>query len=293
MNIKLGCKCWSRGQQYGFRIYAPGIRSLVPHLAHPSADARWSCLADFHQQVMAGRHPLAYSRRVTISDGSRMIEATATIATHGRSVQGYITAPLDSWLRDYVESRLSENVVCEYLVQPQQDLILIPVDESSLLDKLEQVEATAKSKVRRRLRQMRYGPPPNAKEIGLYFEIMEFERLMNQFPAPDWRVHHRYPAIDSAVPFLRQNNVSCDIDVVTGEEEVVYCVEVKSVSGAPGSAFNLTRREWNSREVCRRSEIPYDIVVYYHARCQVIERLVISAIAELHCEPSGYWCFPT
>jgi Holliday junction resolvase-like predicted endonuclease len=222
-----------------------------------------------------------------------MLEATATIAKHGESsVQGYITASHGSWLYSYVESRLGEDLICEYLIQPSKDLVLIPLEGDSLADILEETETRARQKVRKCLIQKRYGPPPDAKEIGLYFEILEFELLRSQFPGPSYYILHRYPAIDSDIAFLRENDISCDIDVTTKKGNVVRCVEVKSVSGAPGSPFSLTPREWDSRVWCAKHEIPYDIVVYYHARCQTIERLVVPATARLKHEPSGYWCFP-
>jgi hypothetical protein len=220
------------------------------------------------------------------------MEATFTIAKHGRSFQGYITASLGSWLHSYVENRLNKDVECEYLVQPVIDLILIPKDDSRVANRLEKLETRARNVVRRQLRREELGPPPDAVEIGLYFEILEAESLEHEYPPPNWRIQHRYPAIDSAVLLLRSNNISCDIDVTTGGGEIVRCVEVKSVSGAPRSSFNVSRREWNSREWCAEHQIPYDIVVYYHARFQVIERLVIPSDTTLKCEASGYWCTP-
>lgn len=278
--------------QYGFRIYTNDIRSLVPSLIYPSTDGRWKSLADFYREVVAGRIPVAYSRSIVISDGSRKVQATATIAKHGRTVQGYITAHLGTWLRDYVENRLHEDLECEYLIQPNQDFILIPLQGGSVKEKLDKSENTAKRIVRSQLRRMKCGPPPHAAEIGLYFETLEFRSLKAEFPPPRWNVHHRYPAIDSNVLFLRTNNVSCDIDVVTRNGDIVRCVEVKSVSGAPGSPFNLTRREWDSRVWCVRSDISYEIVVYYHARSQIIERRVIAASESIRHEPIGYWCYP-
>lgn len=292
MKITLGCKCWSGGNQYGFRIYAPDIRTLVPYLVLPSADGRWSSLEKFYQQVVAGHSPSAYSRSVTISDGSKFEKVTATIAKHGRSVQGYITAPLGSWLYDFVAGRLDEDLECECLVQHHRDFILIPAKGKLLSKNLDSVELAARRNLKSYLRQKKYGPPPNSEEIGLYFETVELDHLQEEGKSLGWEIYLRYPAIDSEILYLRENNVSCDIDVVTRKRKIVRCVEVKSISGAPGSAFNLTRREWESRAWCFRSNIPYEIVVYYHVRCQIIERRVIPATASMRHEPSGYWCFP-
>src|SRR6266487_733048 len=100
--ISLGCKSWSRGAQFGFRIYADDIRWLVPLLVYPSSDGRWLTLSAFYEEILKGRKAAAYSRLVLIYDGKRSHQATATIAWHGRSVQGYITAPRGTWLYDYV-----------------------------------------------------------------------------------------------------------------------------------------------------------------------------------------------
>lgn len=292
MNITLGCKCWSGGAQYGFRIYAADIRALVLYLVYPSADGQWRSLGDFYQELVAGHIPTAYSRSLSMSDGARTIEVTATIAKHGRSVQGYITAPLHSWLRDFVEDRLYQDLECEYLVQSSSDYVLLPAHAKSVKGVLDGIEKTARQSAQSRLRQMGYGPPPNADEIGLYFEDLEYRRLLVEFPSPQWRVYHRHPLIDSTIPFLRTNDVSCDIDVVMSDGNVARCVEVKSVSGAPGSRFALSRRERESRLWCNTSRIPYQIVVYYHVRCQVIERRVIEPSENMNEDPIGYWCYP-
>ena len=133
MKIALGCKRWTGGTQYGFRIYAPDIKLLVPHIVHPSSDRKWSSLGDFYKDVVAGRVPPAYSRSVVISDGSRTAQVTATFAKHGNTVQGYITAPLGSWLRDYVVERLDADLECEYLIQPDTDFIVVPRRSESVV----------------------------------------------------------------------------------------------------------------------------------------------------------------
>jgi len=289
MKILLGCKAWTSGAQHGFRIYATGIRSLVPYLTFPSANGRWPALGDFYKEAAAAHHPQAYSRHVLISDGTRTIAATATLAQHGASVQGYITAATGTWLNDYVVNRLGADLECEYAPQRNQDFILIPKATESVPDRLEAVESAARRKVRTDLR--RFGAPPDAAEVGLFFEREELTRLQAEFAKPAWEVRHRYPAIDSSVPLLRQNDISCDIDVISRAGKVSRCVEVKSISGAPGSPFILSRREWKSRLWCRNRNLPYSTVVYYHTHCQIIERRVIPETVNLKFEPFGYICY--
>ena len=293
MRIILGCKRWSGGGQQGFRVYAPGIRDLVPRLVFGSTDERWDSLGDFYERVVAGEEPDAYSRAVVVWDGTRQIEVTETIASHGRSsVQGYITAPRGSWLFDFVEANLDQDIVCDYEVQPEKDLILIPTGQQQLEPVITRRVNEADRKIRAFLSRRRSGPPPDAAKIGLYFEIVEFEALEADLLGTDWQVQHRYPAIDSQLPILRDNNVSCDLDLIQAGTAACKCVEVKSVGGAPGSPFQLSRRENASRIWCTANNIPYDIVVYYHARLEVIERRVIPVNQQLRIESSGYWCFP-
>ncbi len=292
MNLTLGCKCWSRGLQYGFRVYADGVRVLIPLLTYPSTDGRWSSLAHFCGDVLSGKTPPAYSRSLTVSDGSRTIQATATMAKHGRSFQGYVTAPRGSWLWEYVDERMGRDLACEYLAQPNHDFVLIPEDTESVREELDEIENDAREQVRAKSKRMGHGPPPNAKEIGLYFETLEAERLTSQFPTPTFQVQHRFPEVESRIPVLRKNKISCDIDVTKGAGTVIRCVEVKSVAGVPGTAFDLSSRQWESRIWCKKSQVPYDVVVYYHARCRVIERLVIGVTARLRREPRGFLCYP-
>ena len=126
MQLTLGCKSWSCGRQIGFRVYADDIITLVPMLNLPSIDASWDTLADFYNAVRSGTRPTAYSRRLVVFDGSRSIEATATLAKHGRTVQGYITAAHGSWLYDYVQRNMGLDLDCEYIVQDPKDLVMIP-----------------------------------------------------------------------------------------------------------------------------------------------------------------------
>ncbi|BCT55302.1 hypothetical protein [Dehalococcoides mccartyi] len=294
MRITLGCKRWSRNQQYGFRIYAPDILRLGSILVYPSSDNKWDSFDQFREQVIAGNHPEAYSRSVVISDSESRINVNATFATHGRTFQGYITAPLNTWLLDYVTSRMGLDLKCEYLVHASQDIILIPAKVKSVYDELDKKDKAGKRKVRKLLKKSQGTiPQQNAIEIGLYFEVLESERLKSEYPESSHQVFHRYPAINSSINLLKQNNISCDIDVATKSGAIVKCVEVKAISMSEETPFNLTIREWNSRVWCRKQKLPYEIVVYYHFRYQVIKRIVIKMADKLKRIPSGYYCYPS
>ncbi|MBA7688530.1 hypothetical protein ES703_97014 [subsurface metagenome] len=292
MKITLGCKRWSWNRQYGFRIYTPDIRRLGTILIHPSSDNKWNSFDDFREQVTAGNYPEAYSRSVSISDGENSIDVSATFAAHGRTFQGYITAPLNTWLMDYVINRMGTNLKCEFLVRSDQDFILVPSEVTSVYDELDKKDKMGKRKVHKLLKKSRGSiPKQNAIEIGLYFEVLEFERLKSEYPSTSYQVLHRYPSINSSIQLLRHNNVSCDIDVATNTEEIVKCVEVKAISMGEEAPFNLTIREWNSRSWCRRHNIPYEIIVYYHFRYRMIRRVVIEVGDKLKRRPSGYLCY--
>jgi len=293
VRITLGCKRWSRNQQYGFRIYAPDIRRLGSILIYPSSDKKWESFDDFRDEVIAGYYPEAYSRSVVISDGGNSINVVATFATHGRTFQGYITAPLSTWLMNYVTNRMGLDLKCEYFVHTDQDYILIPAEGKSIYEELDKKDKMGKKKVRKLLKKSQGSiPEQNAIEIGLYFEVLEFERLKSEFPQSSYQVLHRYPSINSSIHLLRQNNISCDIDVASNAGEIVKCIEVKSISMGEETPFNLTIREWDSRSWCRKHNIPYEIVVYYHFRYQMIKRVVIEVGDKLKRRPSGYFCYP-
>lgn len=292
MQVVFGCKQWSSGHQQGFRVYSRSIRDLTAMLTLPSSDGRWSGLGDFYAQLEAGLQPAAYTRAVVLSDGTRFQPATLTIATlPPRSVQGYITAPQGSWVHQFVVTRLGEDLDVEYTPGPERDLILLPSTGASVEDDLRASDQSAEAQVSRYLRRRRFSPPPDAKERGLFFEILEYRDRTSQL-GNAWQVTHRYPAIDSNIPILLANNVSCDIDVA-GPSGEVLCVEVKSITGAPGGPFQMSAREWNSRIWCVAQQIPYEIVVYYHVSFKIIERRVIPAGQQLRVEPSGFYCFPS
>ena len=294
MEIILGCKRWSRNHQYGFRIYVPDIRKLGTILIHhPSSNNNWSSFSTFRDQVIAGYYPPAYSRSATITDGKNSINVSVTFAHHGRTFQGYITALLDTWLMNYVTSRMDTDLKCEYLVRSEQDFILIPSEANSVYEELDKKAKIGNRKVSKLLKKS-HGKVSgqNTVEIGLYFELLEYERLKTEFTQSSYKVIHRYPSINSNIQLLKQNNISCDIDVANKDGEIVKCVEVKSVRLDEETPFNLTLREWDSRVWCRRRNIPYEIVVYHHFRYQNIRRVVIEVGDKLKRRPSGYYCLP-
>jgi len=187
---------------------------------------------------------------------------------------------------DYVTSRMDIDLKCEYLVNSYRDIILIPSEANvtSVYVEIDKKDKAGKRKVHRLINKKSHGflPEQKAIEIGLYFEELEYERLKSEFPSSSYQVIHRYPLIDSSIQRLNQNNISCDIDV--------KCVEVKAISVSEETPFNLTLRQWDSRVWCRRHRIPYEIVVYYHFRYQVISRFIIKLGDKLKRKPSGYFC---
>lgn len=291
MNITLGCKRWSRNRQYGFRLYVPGIKRLGTILTYPSSDNYWDSFDEFGEQVIAGHLPKAYSRSVTISNGANSITVTATFAHHGNTFQGYITALKNTWLMDYVTNRMDIDLQCEYLVRSDKDFILIPFEDNSVHEELDKKDKIGKRKVRKLFKKSHGVPKQNIAEVGLYFELLEYEKLKSEFRRSSYQVLHRYPSINSNIQLLKQNNISCDIDVATKTGEIVKCVEVKSISLDEEAPFNLTLREWDSRVWCHRHKIPYEIIVYHHFRYQNINRVVINVEDKLKRRPSGYFCY--
>jgi len=290
MFVKMGCKRWTWGRQLGLRIYTPSIRNLARILNLPSRDDEWNSLNHFLNSLQEEEvHP--YSRNVLIIDKKREqedIAATITIAKHGSTSQGYITAPQETWLIDFVETNLNRNFNFEYHTAPTRDILIVPDPTTDIATERKNEYRKIRRKVNSLNRKYHYTPPPNAYEIGLYFEREEVEFLKSQGFKPS----HRHPYVTSRILFLRPKEISCDIDLLDGEDNFVKYVEVKAVARAPGESFNLTTREWHSRETCRRNGSSYEIVVYYHIGQSVLERRVIAENETLMTEPSGYWCTP-
>lgn len=290
MFVKMGYKKWSGGSQVGLRVYTDAILRLEPLLVDPSRDGAWDALSDFLAAVRRESGATSpYSRDLQIvRQGRPGIAATLTIARHGRTTQGYITAPIGSWLREYALQQLGRDEDLEYLVQPSRDLLVIPGSFGKGGLEAREEQDRIDREVKKYCKKKKYSPPPDARRIGLYFEILEVNYLRKAGLAPQ----HRYPSITSRIAKLRRHGISCDIDVFNKRHRFVKYVEVKAVAGAVGSDFALTPREFDSREKCRTNSWSYDIVVYYHFGKQVVQRVVMDIDCDLDSRPSGYWCSP-
>lgn len=288
--VTMGCKEWSGGAQRGLRIYTPTILELTAALDKPSLDGRWSSLAEFVNAVRAGLVPGPYSRSVqVVRDGYPAINATMTIARHGRTTQGYLTAPRGSWFYEFVTRQLDRNMPFQYVSDKSGDVVVIP--KPAMVGRIPDPDNEAmrmKAEIERQLRRENRPPPPDAKAIGLYFETQEVQRINSEGLTP----LHRYPLITSNIPKLQRAGISCDIDVVRANGTFVKCVEVKAVSGPSGGEFHLTRREYESRIECRRRNWIYEIIVYYHVGKLIIERLRLDPDSNIRTRLSGYWCRP-
>lgn len=289
MLVKMGCKKWTRGTQLGLRIYTNTIRSLEPLINLPSSTQKWARLGDFIKAVEKGRMIAPYSRNILIvSRGKLQINGTMTIAKHGRTTQGYITAPHKSWFYTYVQQNMDKNYYFDYIPALKTDLLVIPKHKSTIQLESNKDEKRIHRRVTRYCRIQKQSLPPKAKEIGLFYEIMEKEHLEKM----GFKPYHRYPSLQSKDPKLIERDISCDIDVFNKKNRFVKFVEVKSVSAAPGTEFNLTIKEYESRKKCAKKKWLYEIVIYYHIGSDVIKRQVISVSDKLTALPSGYICYP-
>lgn len=289
MLVKMGCKKWTRGTQLGLRIYTNTIKNLEPLLNVSSNDQKWAKLGDFIKAVEKRLMIIPYSRDILIvSRRKREINGTMTIARHGRTTQGYITAPHKTWFYAYVQQNMNENYYFEYISALKTDLLVIPKHKSNIQLESNKDEERIHRRVTSYCRKQKRGLPAKANEIGLFYEIMEKEHLEKM----GFKPYHRYPSLQSKDPKLLKRDISCDIDVFNKKGEFVKFVEVKSVSAAPGTEFNLTIKEHESRKKCGKKKWPYEIVVYYHIGSNVIKRQVISLSDKLLALPSGYICYP-
>lgn len=289
MLVKMGCKRWSSGgTQIGLRIYTPTIRRLETLLNVPSRTGKWDSLSHF---LHSSQKRTPYSRDVLIvnSNGENPISATTTIAKHGyTSTQGYITAPKGTWLRDFVIKNLKQNFNFDYITTSKHDLLVVPFPSKNLISENERDEKNIKNTIKRVCKRKNCSPPQNAQEIGLYFEIQEVQHLTNQGLLPI----HRYPSLTTKVTSLTIREISCDIDVLDNSRKFIKFVEVKSVTGPPGTEFNITKNEYDSREKCRKNGWAYEIVVYYRIGSKILERRTISVDDDVQFEPSSFWCYP-
>lgn len=289
MLVRMGCKKWTRGTQLGLRIYTDTINKLVTILNVPSTDSKWPTLMDF---IKALKHKIAirpYSRNLLlVSRGKTGIMCTMTIAKHGRTTQGYITAPHNTWFYRYVYSNIDRNYDFEYVQSQQLDLLVVPQHAGAIQMELERGNKRLKRRVDQYCISKGISAPPNSLEIGLFYEIKEKEYLESLGLVAS----HRYPYLNSRDSYLLPRQVSCDIDVFDTSGRFLKFVEVKSVTAVPGAPFNVSINEFNSRTKCKRKNWPYEIVVYYHFGNNIIERRVISMNDRLSVCPSGYLCVP-
>jgi len=285
----MGCKKWTRGTQLGLRIYTDAIQKLIPILNTPSSDNRWPSLVDFLNVLKIQKAVPAYSRNILIiSQSKKHIMGTMTIAKHGKTTQGYITAPYKSWLYRYIVKNMNKNFSFEYIPHIKIDLLVIPKHKNDILAELKNDRKKIQKQTFRYCRRKNLSFPPNAKEIGLFYEIKEKEYLEDK----GFIVYHRYPYLQSNIPALMKKNISCDIDVFGSNNKFKKFVEVKAVAAAPGAEFNVTLSEYTARKKCKKENWNYEIVVYYHVGSNIIKRQVINVKENLSFLPSGYICFP-
>lgn len=287
MLVQMGCKKWTRGTQLGLRIYTDTIRKFESILNSPSNDNKWETLVDFMKALKQGNKVRPYSRNILlVARGKVGIECTMTIAKHGRTTQGYITAPHNTWFYKYVQSNIDENFEYEYVQSHKIDLLVIPKHGSRIQKEIEKDAKEISKKVNQYCKVNKVYIPPNLKEIGLFYEIKEREFLESQ----GFIVRHRYPYLESSHPDLIVKQVSCDMDVFDDVGNFVKFVEVKSLTATPGTEFNISRNEFESRKKCQTKNWSYEIVVYYHFGNNIIKRHVINLNDKMIVYPSSYWC---
>lgn len=291
MFVKMGYKIWTCGAQKGLRIYTQTIRKLATILNVPSSDNSWDSLDQFLSAVRNNeRIEQPYTRNLLVmASGKEPLSIHLSINKHARTSQGYITAPNGTWLDEFADRFLDKDFNFEYLVGPNQDVLVVPNSAVDIITERKEDTVKIRSHVQSFCNNRHYTFPPNAREIGLYFELKEVGFLKNQSFQPS----HRFPYLTSRIESLRKYNISCDIDLLDSKNNFIKYVEVKAVAGAPGNPFNITINEWQSREWCHKNDSSYEVVVYYYTGRTVLERRVIAMEEDLVIKPSGYWCsFP-
>ncbi|MDO9097017.1 MAG: DUF3883 domain-containing protein [Candidatus Methanoperedens sp.] len=291
MFVKMGYKIMTYGTEKYIRIYTKSIKSLATDLNVPSSNNSWESLSQFLSAVETGeRIEQPYTRNVLVTTAGRdPIPVHLSINKHGRTSQSYIVAGEGTWLNQFVDRFLNRDFNFEYLVGPHQDILVVPSSDVDLTIERKNDEVEIRSRVQSFCKRKNFAPPPNAREIGLNWELEEVDFLKREGFHPS----HRFPYLTSRIESLRPNNISCDIDLLDSHNDFVKHVEVKSIAGAPGNPFPLTINEWQSRERCRVNETSYEIVVYYHTGQTVLERRVIAKDEGLVTRPLGYFCsFP-
>ena len=290
---KVGYKSWSKGNQLGLRVYANTIRELRNQMRFPSQDSAFQSLDQWMRELESGNKPTRYSRPATVMlPDKRIQQCTLTIATLPPvSPQGYVTAPIGSSFANLVAKELNQDIEADFQSAPNAETIILrPPSSGTEIRKQRRWAAGA-------LRRLSKPTRPDLVEQGMYFEHLEYERRRAELIGGlviDWRA----PFIDSNLARLREQDISCDIDVWDSAGTPQLCIEVKSLSGSPYGTFVLTRREFESRRKCRELGIQYEIVVYGfansgmdHRGADAEVRRVIGADDTLNSEPNSYACW--
>lgn len=142
MIIVIGAKQWTWSQQRGIRLYSDEIRQLARDLDAPDRRGTYGSLQEFVNTIDASigsaTRPTVYSREVlVVTLGELPLQCTASFSdnTDRRpaalakmtrpSLQGYITAPEGTWLRNWVQSRMDQDLTFEYLTGDQRDVLVL------------------------------------------------------------------------------------------------------------------------------------------------------------------------
>lgn len=277
----------------GLRVYADTIRRLRNQMRFPSQDGTFPSLDQWMRELESGNRPMRYSRPATVMLPDKQIQqCTLTIATLPPvSPQGYVTAPRGSPFANLVVEELGEDIHADFQSAPNAETIILrPPPLDTEITKQRRWSAGA-------LRKLSKPSRIDLVEQGMYFEHLEYERRKAELSANlviDWRA----PYITSNLARLREQDISCDIDVWDSHGTPRLCIEVKSLSGSPYSTFIMTRREFESRRKCRDLGIQYEIVVYGFANSGMDHsgvgpkvRRVIRATDTLNSEPNSFACW--
>ena len=143
MRIIIGPKQWTWDRQRGLRIFADSIRQLSGELRFPDRRGIYTSLQDFLDTIDASagsaNRPRVFSRPVlVVRRGEITLSCTTSISDNtdrrpgalqghrNPSVQGYITAPEETWFYDWVHQRIGSRVQFDYLATPAVDFIVVP-----------------------------------------------------------------------------------------------------------------------------------------------------------------------
>jgi len=141
MRIIIGPKQWTWTTQQGLRIFAGPIRQLSAELNFADRRSIYQSLQEFLDAIAASRgspnRPRVFSRRVvviragavplscTVSFADNTDRRPAALARNSRpSIQGYVTARTGTWFRAWVQGRLGQRLVFDYVATPTTDFIV-------------------------------------------------------------------------------------------------------------------------------------------------------------------------